>query len=405
MEFYLYPHQKVALQALRSGFILNGETGTGKSCVGLAFYFTKICNGSIDCSFSYPTKACDLYIITTARKRDNGEWDKELIRFGLYSGENEFNNINIKIHIDSWNNIAKYKHVKDSFFIFDEQRVCGYNKWAKTFIHIAHNNKWILLTATPGDAFIDYVPVFVANNFYRNKTDFVSKHVIYKSFMKYPVIDTYFNTDRLLYLRDKITVPMKCERNSKPHTINIEVDYDKDGYFNILSTRWNPYTDMPISNASELCSVLRKLINTDPSRILAFEGLITKLKKVIVFYNYDYELDILRKSCEVCGIPYAEWNGHKHEEVPSTESWVYITQYSAGAEGWNCFETNNMIFYSSSYSYKAMVQAKGRIDRLTTKFPNLYYYYLKSKAPIDRAIERCLVRKKNFNDKTYFKKD
>lgn len=401
----LYPHQRKALQALRSGCILNGEVGTGKSCVSIAFFFTKVCNGSIEPEFKLPTKTCDLYIITTARKRDTGEWNHELSNFGLSNGANSSVGLNLTVTVDSWNNIGKYTDVKDACFIFDEQRISGYRKWSKAFIKIAHNNKWILLSATPGDTWFDYMPVFIANGFYRNKTDFVSKHVIYKSFMRYPVVDTYFNINKLLYLRDKITVPMKFNRIAMPHHINIDTEYDKDLYFKILSLRWNPYTDAPIQTSSELCAALRKAVSTDPSRILSLEGLLCKYDKVIIFYNYDYELDIIRTVCATNKLSLYEWNGHKHEELPSNmDKWVFATQYAAGAEGWNCTDTNIMIFYSNSYSYKAMTQAAGRIDRLTTTFPDLYYYHLKSKAPIDRAIERCLVRKKDFNDRTYFKK-
>jgi hypothetical protein len=398
----LYSHQKIALDKLRSGSVLNGEVGTGKSMVSLAFYFTKVCNGAIEPEFKYPTNAVNLYIITTARKRDSGEWSSELSRYGLCVGNNDA--INAKIIVDSWNNIGKYKNVKDSCFIFDEQKVSGYKKWSKTFIFIAKHNKWILLSATPGDTWMDYMPVFIANGYYVNKTDFVQQHVIYKSFMKYPVVDTYINTGKLLYLRDKILVPMSFIRKTTPHHVNVEVEYDKEEYFYILSSRWNPYTNLPIKNSSELCSALRRSINTDASRILALEGLIEKHKKVIVFYNYDYELDIIRYSCKALGIELAEWNGHNHDTLPETDKWVYATQYYAGAEGWNCTETNIMIFYSNSYSYKSMTQAAGRIDRLTTEFKDLYYYHLRSKAPIDRAIERCLLRKKDFNDSSYFKK-
>ena len=397
----LYPYQKIALEKLRSGSILNGEVGTGKSCVSLAYYFTKQCNGYLEPELKYPTKACDLYIITTARKRDSGEWDSDLSKFGLSSGENVL--CGSKIVVDSWNNIKKYSNVHNAFFIFDEQRVSSYKTWAKLFIKIAQSNKWILLTATPGDNWMDYMPVFVANGFYRNKTDFVYKHVVYKSFRSFPVIDTYLNVDKLLYLRDKITVPMKINRITTPHHISIQVNYDKEKYFDILSKRWNSDEDRPIQNVSELCALLRKCVNSDVSRILAFESLLMSNDKIIVFYNYDYELDIIRQSCKSLGLELYEWNGHKHEEIPKKDKWVYATQYNAGAEGWNCIETNVMIFYSNSYSYKAMVQAAGRIDRITTEYTDLYYYHLKSMAPIDRAIERCLKRKKDFNAKSYIK--
>lgn len=397
----LYSYQKIALDKLRSGSILNGEVGTGKSCVSLAYYFTRQCDGYLEPEFKYPTKACDLYIITTARKRDSGEWENDLSKFGLIIGNNQ--QINANIIVDSWNNIKKYSNINDAFFIFDEQRVSSYKTWARMFITIAHKNRWILLTATPGDNWMDYMPVFIANGFYRNKSDFVHQHVVYKSFRTFPVIDTYLNVDKLLYLRNKITVPMTFVRTTTPHHENILVSYDKEKYFDILSKRWNEDEERPIENVSELCALLRKCVNTDISRIMALESLLNAHEKIIIFYNYNYELDIIRNSCKSLKKSLYEWNGQKHEPIPNKKSWVYATQYNAGSEGWNCIETNVMIFYSNSYSYKAMTQAAGRIDRVTTNYSDLYYYHLKSNAPIDRAIERCLRRKKDFNAKTYFK--
>jgi hypothetical protein len=124
---------------------------------------------------------------------------------------------------------------------------------------------------------------------------------------------------------------------------------------------------------------------------------LTKHKRAIIFYNYDYELDILLGVAENIDIPYAEWNGHKHQPIPDTDSWVYLVQYTAGAEGWNCIKTNCIIFWSQTYSYKALVQACGRIDRLNTPFIDLYFYHMKSKSSIDRAITKALEHKKEFN--------
>lgn len=398
MAISLYEHQKKAIKELRSGSILCGGVGTGKSRTALAYFYFKECEGDIavDGFGSYkPMKhPKDLYIITTARKRDTKEWEKECAPFIFDS---------IKVKVDSWNNIEKYVDVKDAFFIFDEQRVVGYGVWVQSFIKISKSNHWILLSATPGDTWMDYVPVFIANGFFKNKTDFVRKHVVYNRFSKYPKVDYYVGTNILKRYRDKIVVNMSYTKLIKKTKKDILVSYDESLYGVAKKARWNPYTNKPIKDIVELCYTLRKIVNSDTSRAEAIKDIFKDHKKLIIFYNFDYELEILRGLKDTLGVAVAEWNGHKHEPIPKTKKWLYLVQYAAGAEGWNCIETDTIIFYSQNYSYKSTVQAAGRIDRINTPFQRLYYYMLVSNASIDISIKRALDNKKNFNEKTFAK--
>lgn len=401
MSIQLKPHQEAALDKMKNGCILNGGTGSGKSITALAYYFYY--HGGIfskgyyipmpdDGKYTPP----DLYIITTARKRDTHEWDGDMINF-LLSTDPSVNIYSNTVVVDSWNNIHKYTEVKNAFFIFDEQRAVGRGTWAKSFIKIARSNEWVLLTATPGDTWSDYIPVFIANGFFKNRTEFNKKHIVYSAFSSYPKIDRYVDTGRLIRLRDSILVDMDFMRKTVQHHLYISVEYNKDTYKDIQKNRWNYTKDEPIQNASELCYELRKCVNGDLSRIDSIIDILHERKKAIIFYNFDYERDILLEYLpKLCTVN--EWNGHKHQELPDGDNWAYLVQYTAGCEGWNCIKTDTIIFYSQNYSYKTMMQAIGRIDRLNTPFIDLYYYHLKSKAPIDLAIGRALAQKKKFNE-------
>ena len=398
----LYDYQLDAVNRMQNGCVLCGGVGSGKSRTSLAYYY-KEQGGILGIKkYNKMKNPKDLYIITTARKRDTCEWEGELAYF-LLSTDPKISGYKNKVIVDSWNNIQKYKDITDSFFIFDEQRVVGSGVWVKSFLKIAKHNDWILLSATPGDTWQDYIPVFIANGFYRNRTEFCNEHVIYSRFSKFPKIDRYINTGRLIRLRDRILVDMDFKRETVAHHEDIIVQYDISKYKETMRNRWDPYNNEPITNASGLCYVLRKIVNSDESRQIALMDILESRPRVIVFYNFDYELDILMNLAYGKGVEVAQWNGHKHQPIPDSDKWVYLVQYNAGAEGWNCIKTDTIVFYSQNYSYKVMQQSAGRIDRLNTPYTDLYYYHLKSRSGIDLAISKALRDKKKFNETRWVK--
>ena len=401
---FLAPHQLQAIDRMFTGCILNGGVGSGKSRTGLFYYF-KENGGWIDTGKYTPmhSNPKDLYIITTAMKRDKLEWEGELVPFLLssYPENNMF--YGNKVVVDSWNNIQKYVSIENAFFIFDEDRVCGSGAWVKAFLKIAKVNDWIILSATPGDTWSDYIPVFIANGFYRNRTEFNREHVIYSRFCKFPKIDRYINTGRLIRLRNKILIDMDFSRHTVPHHEDVYCTYDISRYKDAIRTRWDPFKNEPIQQASGLCYVLRRIVNEDESRQVALLEILEEKPKVIIFYSFDYELDLLMDLAYAHAIEVAQWNGHKHQPIPDSDRWVYLVQYTAGCEGWNSIKTDTIVFYSQNYSYKVMTQAAGRIDRLNTPFKDLYYYHLKSRSGIDLAISKALKDKKDFNERKFVK--
>lgn len=381
-------HQKTALSKMKDGAILWGGVGSGKSRVSMAYYM-----------LSDPH--VDIYVITTAKKRDALDWEAEALKFGV--GKERNATMAGVLSVDSWNNLHKYVDVKDAFFVFDEQRLVGSGKWVKSFLKIARHNRWIMLSATPGDTWLDYIPVFVANGFYRNRTEFKREHVVYRPFTSYPVVERYVNVNRLVKQRNQILVHMPYLKETVRHPVTEWVEFDEQLMNTVVNNRWNVFENKPIRDVADLFHVMRKVTNSDPSRLQTLWTLMKEHPKLIVFYNFDYELAILRtlKESEGDDFEFAEWNGHKHEEIPSSPKWVYAVQYIAGAEGWNCVETDAMVFWSLTYSYKLWEQAHGRIDRLDTEFVDLYYYTMRSKAAIDWAIWRSLKSKKSFQTEHY----
>ena len=398
---FLEDYQLDAISRLQTGSILCGGVGSGKSRTALAYYFMQEGGEVMPTYLPMRAKPRDLYIITTARKRDTLEWEGELAPFLLstHSEQNQF--YGNTVVVDSWNNIQKYVDVEDAFFIFDEQRVVGYGAWTKAFLKICEKNDWILLSATPGDTWSDYIPVFIANGFYRNKSEFNREHVVFSRYTKFPKVEKYLNTGRLIRLRDRILVDMDFKRKTVSHHEDIYVRFNVSKYKDAIKNRWDPYKQEPIQQAGALCYVLRRIVNEDVSRQVALLELYEKHPKMIIFYNFDYELDILKGLYYGENVEIAEWNGHKHQPVPKNSRWVYLVQYTAGAEGWNCITTDTIVFYSQNYSYKILEQARGRIDRMNTPYTDLYYYHLKSRSGIDLAISKALQQKKKFNERRW----
>lgn len=373
----LYDHQIKALAKLKSGSVLCGGVGSGKTLTGLSFYLENY-------------KERELYVITTAKKRNSGEWEEEAALLGITN-----------LVVDSWNNIKNYAKVNGAFFIFDEQRVVGSGTWAKTFIKMAPRNKWIMLSATPGDNWMDYLPLFMANGFYRTKSAFVDMHVEYDPYVKFPRIKRYHNEGILISHRQSILVMMPVKRHTLRHRTYRETDYDEELYKMAMKERWDPFDNKPIKNASKLLQVLRRITGTSDSRIHEAAWQIIHAKRLIIFYNYEYEREILVDLCEFLGVYAAEYTGNRHDPLPTTKEWIYIVQYTAGAEGWNCTTTDSILFYSPNYSYKITEQAEGRIDRINTKYVDLNYTILTSKAPIDQAVIRANIKKQKFNEKAW----
>ncbi len=404
MGIDLDKHQIDAINQLDSGKILCGGVGSGKTRASLAYYYLKECGANLKINgvgeYSPMKKKMDLYVVTTAKKRDSFDWESEAAAF-ILSTDRSCSIDGVQVTVDSWNNLHKYIDIQNSFFIFDEQRVVGKGEWVKSFIKVCKNNRWILLTATPGDTWMDYVPVFVANGFYKNRTEFIRSHVVYNSFTKFPKIDRYVGEHKLSRLRDNLLVIMDYVKFTVSKNIIVPVLYNAERYSKVMYDRWNVFEDRPIRDIGELCYALRKVVNEDASRFQALEEIINKHHKIVVFYNFDHELELLR---DFIKIPQAEWNGHKHQPIPLDKNeWAYLVQYNAGAEGWNCIDTDTIVFFSQNYSNKIMTQSAGRIDRRNTKFKDLYYYTFISEAPIDKAIRKALDNKKNFHEQSFIK--
>lgn len=402
-QVLLRPGQKAAVEALRNGCVLRGGVGSGKTPTAVAYFWMKVLGGGLDYETgrtSPPSRKVDLYVITTPKKRDSLDWEGWCAKFGL-SRDVSASAASVRVVVDSWNNIAKYREIHGAFFIFDEQRAVGYGVWAKSMIRISRNNEWIMLSATPGDVWMDYMPLFIANGYYKNKTDFCDQHVVYDRFARYPKVKRYVGTAKLSRLRNQILVNMHVDRSTVRHRKEIYCSYPVEDYEWVKTHRKALKTGEPLRDAAAVCNALRSLCGASEGRSRALLEIMGSHEKLIIFYNFDYELEIIREVVAQDGRECAEWNGHFHDPLPSSGRWAYLVQYTAGSDAWNCTTTDTIVFWSMSYSWRQMEQAEGRIDRIDTPYRDLWYYRLTSKSSIEEAIRRAVSRKKVFNERAF----
>lgn len=408
MHVDLYPHQAEALRNMKNGCILAGGVGSGKSITALTYFYVHVMKGKLKLNgVGEPgpfrnTSIDKLLIITPAKKKRDLEWDHEAARFGL-SRDREKSFGGIQVIVDSWQNVSKYTDIQKAFVIFDEQKLVGNGVWVKSFHRIAKSNPWIVLSATPGDNWMDLVSIFIAHGFFKNRTEFANNHVVYSRYSKFPKVERYVHEDHLEALRSSILVDMPFHRHTIRNIHSEWVDYDRKLYERVQKDRWDIWLDEPFQNAAAWIQGLRRVTNTHPSRLGTLSRVISERRRVIVFYTFNYELELLRAYLKTMKVEFSEWNGQKHQPVPEGDEWVYLVQYTSGNDGWNCITTDTIIFYSLQYSYKVHEQCQGRIDRLNTPYKDLHYYILRSQAKIDLMIWKAILGKKNFSDKGFSK--
>lgn len=148
-----------------------------------------------------------------------------------------------------------------------------------------------------------------------------------------------------------------------------------------------------------------RMLASSSDKYAALEDLINSTSdRLIVFYNFNQELEGLKQVCTKCGRPYSVINGQTKDfkAYENFEDSVTLIQYQAGAMGLNLQLANKLAYFSPPISCDLWMQSKKRIHRLGQDRP-CFYYTLMMKGSIEVKIYDALERGEDYTDELFRK--
>lgn len=126
--------------------------------------------------------------------------------------------------------------------------------------------------------------------------------------------------------------------------------------------------------------------------------------RMVIFYNFNAELEQLKVICEELDKPISQVNGSVKDldNFENIDNTVLLVQYQAGAMGLNLQKANKIIYFSLTESSDLFEQSKKRIHRIGTTQP-CFYYILMCENSVEEDIYKSLLLKQDYND-ALFKK-
>ncbi|MBL0992197.1 MAG: DEAD/DEAH box helicase [Escherichia coli] len=415
----LFDYQKEAIENFESKPLNLSDVGTGKSYMSIGSYVKSECS--------------KLLIICLAPKVNDFVEDSEIFNLNvtaLNKGTkknkellSESNLVAISFE-SSWRLTELNKWVdKDTFIIIDESHKVSVSKSkvTKFVMGLSKRAKYnYLCTATPvsnGKLENWYPQLFISNVFRKPKKEFeqlfVIKQMRQMGSMRFMQITGYRNEHLLEQMIDEASVKYKRDKGYLPEDYVYKTK--KPAMYNKLkkSRLYKDDNDLRVEldNSSKLFNSLRqvshgflngisKQVSKEP-----FERLDAILEthnneRVVIFYNYKWEAEMLKQLLDKLKRPYGEYNGSVKDLKPfkNNDNGVVLAQYKSASTGINDFVISNvMVFNSMPLSSTEYLQAKGRTDRHGQDKTPLYYHIVPD-TPIEKKIFSVVTNGKDFTN-------
>lgn len=244
----------------------------------------------------------------------------------------------------------------------------------------------------------------------------ISKEMYYNHYIDYHwdeangfplrVIDGYKNVERLkkkmraygchfLKTEDCIDLPEQIDQTIKVPVSKEYGIFKKDRICTINDTELVGDTTLTkLLYERQLCGQYNK------DKLEAFRDLVESTNdRLIVFYNFNAELEALKGICESVGRSISLVNGQGRDllSYENDNSSITLIQYQAGAMGLNLQKSNRIIYYTPPLSSELFEQSKKRIHRIGQS-KTCFYYYLTCKGSVEEKIYKTLAMRRDYTE-------
>lgn len=394
----LYDSQEEVIQEIEGNSkILELGTGSGKTLISLQEY--------LDHHSQHP-----LLIICPNSKFREGGWDREVAVIEKHYGVKIDYEVIPYSHLWTKRKVPKkptYKtndklgDYKGRFIIFDEIHFVKNptSERGKTAQLLIKNSKGFLgLSATPlSNGWEDSMNYFIMFGMAKNKTSFIRE---YASGLDHYYKPYGWKGDLLSPMWEAISIFRdKHDMTDLPKLTLQDVYFKKSTrYSKILKDRI--CEDIVYDTVPKLYAGLRQYANLKHKGEYLNELLEGTSENVVVFYNFNTELDEIMKAIPK-GKKVFIANG-KGYSIPQKGKWgnvknsVSVVQYQSGGTGIEMQYAYTVVFFSPTYSYQDYEQSMGRVYR-TGQEENVTAYLFKTRGTVETAIWKSLEKKKDFN--------
>lgn len=382
-----------------------------------------------------------LLVFTTAKIVKSKQWERSVKDY------NQVMHTNLKIICTNYDKLVSQKSINDIYqrlrlihfqqvvLILDEVhriKLAGNGKISKRSTMILKLAKQPFITTVLGlsatafsNSYLDVAPYLVMAGYYKNKTEFLRKHI--KKYDKYrqPVVtdDMRRITRDAFYFPEIIDAEIKSisvyvdTSQYKPlvHTYHeyFKLNRDERHLYNMIAEAYrNKEYEYPIQARMDQERMLAQAIPTQKDIYLIglinmqtqgiFNHLVTP---ILIFYQYTsvciHLRNLLHQNFPNRQIVMINGRAKVSNDVlkkPPADDAIYLVQYEAGGEGLDWQWSNISIFYESPVRYEKFVQAKGRNVRNKSQMPVVYQFELEFINTLDSERWETNRNKKDFTN-------
>lgn len=211
----------------------------------------------------------------------------------------------------------------------------------------------------------------------------------------------FLKTEEVLTLPDQNFIPVKIKKNSLYGEFMKNRIVRVPNKQNVFVELVGDTTLTKLLYARQLCGAYSN------EKLKAFTDLVESTNdRLIVFYNFNNELEQLKYVCDALERPYSVVNGTDKDlyAYDNFNGSITLIQYQAGAMGLNLQKANKIIYFTPPLSSELYEQSKKRIHRIGQQF-SCFYYNLICTGSVEEKIYKTLEMRKDYTEALFERGD